>query len=1639
MVSSPRPLSYFVRLFSTVLVMLVLISGLISQGSFIFESFKVPQADASSPSFHDFFEDCTDDDNEVTWAQIKACLNNPSNALDNGSERTRWNNAIRNKLETFFDNHGTTGPGYELPGDFISKPYVYGSSTPNNATQDRIIDIYLREESGGMDGAQEIGTFLSGSNGGYLCTLLNIPPGGSSTNTDSLPSPYAGLALYGPSRDGDTPRCTRADILNNDEKPYLVRGFSAALLWVLADSMSNDAALAEQTRSLFGTLKTYLQNPPASAVQTVNSSQYVDLTGFYEQNYDRGFGNGPIENMMQACQGDAQVTSTTSGTRTDEYVTQVANCYDRNIPTLERAGQFVREVLQPATVELAAQYRTWSAEQKTILRTFMASTDYIQLAEGYDPLAQNRFDYRLEDYLDETINDGYTDSSDFVYDTENPDQVATSLNATIGYRSNFDDAVKKPILYQLMAVNRKLIERSTTYLDRPLPTPPPPSTAVATGRAAFQSQLAQINRTAAQSRKNVLEQMNDYINRTITNNKDTMLFAWYYMAVASHDPNYPNAVEHRTGDLSLLVEDRPGTGAWATIFTDPFLAAVTNACSPNVFFDTINKENFPAWKRCLEHEKDYVDHSDTNKAHKPQDRTSRNNFTMTLAGSAEPFKMRRSESVRTALSQLIARIDACNANPVCLTLNDRNEGAAANRDANLPDDGRDTGNSLLNSILAFINVLVALLIKFVFWLAAMVMSLFQAVLSYTGFTTSSFVITMWKAIRDFVNLFFILALLIVAVANIVQYQINNYAIKTILPKLILIVIAVNFSRLFVGIVIDAANVVEAGVYQVGGMGPHGAGGSAQCSQYTPAQNSANSWRLISIPNNVKQGSILCRLAQGLKFEDMQRYIDQNDANRPGNQVDFFLANMALLLMGIMILFGFLALAITFTIRIVILWALAITSPLYVVGNLFPFTSSVVSQWQGKFFKYATLHVGVAFFLTLAVLAADSVVPQIFSETVTTPGAVAGSTLGPAGFQTMADYLKLLFIIAMVYAGVFTAAKGDYAQGLIDRVAGLGSNPLAGAKFAAKWGIGAPSKVLGLVGNRLENVRGSGRVGRGLAWLTRGAGHVLALPSNVGGGVKNIAEDLKKGAEDRRKRSQLSAAAYLSGGRFTRRGEKFRSILAQHREGQISETEKLESNLYDTRRIQSKLLDESIGKGDSQSLMARARILASRGALDLDKIMENGKSLRDNIKSLELANGVREEEADSALERMQETNLAAIANKKGKKAQEISTTGETGKNLENVINARERQQVPEFMGLISKALASGRVSNKRRVVNDDGTISWVKRRDGTDDEGTGLAFQQLLLALADNMNISADDWRLMNKEVAGQSMSMFGVQLKDKGIFNNYIQGKDGRGGVFGAAKRLGFFANHDTYAEAMQSDERDEVAKIMGHLATEGAYQGRALEDIAEGQALLRSTRDTHAEKVGTIKLDGDDDRVRHFVKQMDAQKLGDAINASVTSSPQMVVKAMEGLIQNIVKARTPEAKQYHEVQLNATMEHLAKITTTQAQIDQLAPLIETALGKKLASNTDDEFKGLFGSLAADGSVQLNTTGQNYVDQFKTHVLAEAKKRREELEADKERVRARIQAEEQEKVRQRAAAGQPPQNPPANPPVNPPAPPAANP
>ncbi len=90
-------------------------------------------------------------------------------------------------------------------------------------------------------------------------------------------------------------------------------------------------------------------------------------------------------------------------------------------------------------------------------------------------------------------------------------------------------------------------------------------------------------------------------------------------------------------------------------------------------------------------------------------------------------------------------------------------------------------------------------------IAILLVKLLIAVATYNDFVNAAAVTTGWPLIRDVVNMFFIVVLLIIAFSTIIGYKEFDY--KKHVPRLLLMAVLINFSKTLVGLLIDFSQVI----------------------------------------------------------------------------------------------------------------------------------------------------------------------------------------------------------------------------------------------------------------------------------------------------------------------------------------------------------------------------------------------------------------------------------------------------------------------------------------------------------------------------------------------------------------------------------------------------------------------------------------------------------------------------------------------------------------------------------------------------------------------------------------------------------------------------------------------------------------
>lgn len=340
-------------------------------------------------------------------------------------------------------------------------------------------------------------------------------------------------------------------------------------------------------------------------------------------------------------------------------------------------------------------------------------------------------------------------------------------------------------------------------------------------------------------------------------------------------------------------------------------------------------------------------------------------------------------------------------------------------------------------VIQIVGLLANTLIQFFGFFLLRLIGILTFVAQHDIFIHSRAVTIGWVVVRDLMNMFFIVILLVISIGTILRSQ--TYSYRSLLTKLIIMVILVNFSKTITGIFIDFSNVVM------------------DAFSDAVADNAA------------------ANLITGMGIEDMVTFSNRSS----GEVIDTSSVIISMILAVVMMVIANIVVAglvIILTARIIMLWILAILSPVAFAGSLLPVSQQYASRWWSELGKYLTNGPVLLFFLwlSLTIIGDPSAPPVVLGGTsrtinaapVTSVAVVASAISSP---QRIYDYVVAIALLVatmklsqeMGGVGASLAAK---AQNWTRKA--IVSAPLKTMKWAAKtadrkWGPGLqymPEKI-----------------------------------------------------------------------------------------------------------------------------------------------------------------------------------------------------------------------------------------------------------------------------------------------------------------------------------------------------------------------------------------------------------------------------------------------------------------------------------------------------------------------------------------------------------------------------------------------------
>lgn len=260
----------------------------------------------------------------------------------------------------------------------------------------------------------------------------------------------------------------------------------------------------------------------------------------------------------------------------------------------------------------------------------------------------------------------------------------------------------------------------------------------------------------------------------------------------------------------------------------------------------------------------------------------------------------------------------------------------------------------------------------------------------TGILNKGAVYDLWRFIRDFFNLFFILILLLSAFATI--FQLESFSIRKIFLNILFAALIINFSFPITRFLIDLTNVPM--YYFLNSILPGVSGGKAF---------------MDSILGSSGIGAIVTQPASADVFQAFS------------GAVFMFLFAISLLVLGVLML-----------VRLVALTLLLVFSPLGFAASLLPGMQDLGRKWWAKFWNYAFFGPAAALILLVAIrfqneIGKDGTFDSMVGvATNTSPGPVEASLMARVVFYTIP---LILIWTAIGLANSFSIAGAGKVVGM----------------------------------------------------------------------------------------------------------------------------------------------------------------------------------------------------------------------------------------------------------------------------------------------------------------------------------------------------------------------------------------------------------------------------------------------------------------------------------------------------------------------------------------------------------------------------------------------------------------------------------
>lgn len=279
---------------------------------------------------------------------------------------------------------------------------------------------------------------------------------------------------------------------------------------------------------------------------------------------------------------------------------------------------------------------------------------------------------------------------------------------------------------------------------------------------------------------------------------------------------------------------------------------------------------------------------------------------------------------------------------------------------------------------------------------------------------SPVVASSWEIVRGFANMFFILALIIMAFGTI--FSISKYDFRTLIARLLIAALLINFSLVIGQIIIDwSTSLSNVFLESIGNIGDRLAQGA-------------------NISKNL-DSSFLSQAPQGVPIADQILWIVTMEG-----MVNIIMLSIVFFSMAVLFFFSI--------IRIPILWALLIISPIAWISYVLPTTTNLNRRWWKEFIGWNLFMPIYLFFIYFGVLFLSN------------QQQVLQNTSGPlvSGFSTA---FQDIFFYVLVGIFLIGGAKIAMSSSMAAGAGGVATGIWAKSRATARFGGSLPGRAVGL--------------------------------------------------------------------------------------------------------------------------------------------------------------------------------------------------------------------------------------------------------------------------------------------------------------------------------------------------------------------------------------------------------------------------------------------------------------------------------------------------------------------------------------------------------------------------------------------------